>query len=177
MAKYKCSVCGFVYDEEKEGRPISEVTVCPVCGQPVSKLIRIDEDSSKAEKTPAAEPESSGYEGSLAYDPQFSREDPDARYMEEIHEMAVTGKTIGAAMGTRMPMPGWDDILLLGAQLDPPPKNDNDYVDARTVIGRHAKKPMVLENPVFISHMSFGALSKEIKTALAQVSALDKKAM
>ena len=35
--------------------------------------------------------------------------------------MAVTGRTIGGAMGTQMPMPGWDDILLLGAQLNPPP--------------------------------------------------------
>ena len=180
MAKYKCSVCGYVYDEEKEGRPISEVTVCPVCGQPVAKLVRMDEGTSvdsKPESTPESVPEKSDYKGSLAYDPQFAREDPDARYMAEIHEMAVSGRTIGAAMGTRMPMPGWDDILILGAQLDPPPMNDHDEVDARTVIGKHAKKPMVLENPVYISHMSFGALSKEIKTALAEGSALAKTAM
>ena len=41
--------------------------------------------------------------------------------MEEIHEMAVSGKSIHAAMGTQLPMPGWDDILVLGAQLDPMP--------------------------------------------------------
>lgn len=39
------------------------------------------------------------------------------------------------------------------------------------------KKPMVLENPVFISHMSFGALSKEAKVALARGSAMAKTAM
>lgn len=91
--------------------------------------------------------------------------------------MAVTGKTIGGAMGTKMPMPSWDDILLLGAQLNPPPLDEEDPVNTMTVIGKHAKKPMVLENPVYVSHMSFGALSKEIKVALAKGSAMAKTAM
>ena len=80
-------------------------------------------------------------------------------------------------MSTRMPMPSWDDILLLGAQLNPAPLNDGDFVETRTVIGKHAKKPMVLESPVYISHMSFGALSKEVKVALAKGSAMAKTAM
>ena len=25
MAKYKCSVCGYIYDEEKEGQPLLAV--------------------------------------------------------------------------------------------------------------------------------------------------------
>ena len=80
-------------------------------------------------------------------------------------------------MSTQMSMPGWDDILLLGAQLNPPPLNDGEEVDTRTIIGKHAKKPMVLESPVYISHMSFGALSKEIKVALAKGSAMARTAM
>ena len=36
MAKWKCSVCGYVYDEEKEGKPFSELDACPVCKQPAS---------------------------------------------------------------------------------------------------------------------------------------------
>ena len=97
--------------------------------------------------------------------------------MKEIHEMAVTGKTVHAAMGTRLPMPSWDDILILGAQLDPMPLPEDAQVNTRTVIGKHAKKPLILENPVYISHMSFGALSKEAKVALAKGSALGKSAM
>ena len=31
MAKYKCSVCGYIYDEEKEGKPLLD-SKCPVCG-------------------------------------------------------------------------------------------------------------------------------------------------
>ena len=167
MAIYKCIICGAVYDEEKTGKPISELTACPVCKQPIEKMQLVEEESKPA---PA-------YSGELAYDSAYTRSDSNCRYMAEIHEMAVSGKSISAAMGTQMPLPSWDDILILGAQLNPPPLNDHDDVDAVTVIGKNAKKPMVLDGPVFISHMSFGALSKEVKTALAKGSAMAKTAM
>lgn len=169
MAVYKCSVCGAIYDEDKEGRSFSELEVCPVCKQPASRFERVsDEKEMKIEKVS---------QGELDYDSETVRHDLSNRYMEQIHEMAVTGKSIHAAMCTQMPMPGWDDILLLGAQLNPPPLNDDEPVDTTTVIGKHAKKPMVLESPIYISHMSFGALSKEMKIALAQGSAMAKTAM
>ena len=44
-------------------------------------------------------------------------------------------------------MPGWEDILLLGAQLNPPPLDEDDPVTTMTVIGRHAKRPMILKSP------------------------------
>ena len=91
--------------------------------------------------------------------------------------MAVTGKSIISAMGTSRPMPNWDDILILGAQLNPPPLDEHAHVYTTTVIGKNAKRPMVIENPVYISHMSFGAMSKETKVALAKGSALAKTAM
>ena len=97
--------------------------------------------------------------------------------MEEIHQMAVTGKSLSSAMGTKMPLPSWDDILLLGAQLNPAPLDEGEHVNTMTVIGRNSKKPMVLKSPVYISHMSFGALSKEIKVALAKGSAMAGTAM
>lgn len=70
-----------------------------------------------------------------------------------------------------------DDILLLGAQLNPLPLDEHAFVDTTTVIGPNAKKPLVLSNPVYISHMSFGALSKEAKVSLAKGSALAHTAM
>ena len=169
MAIYKCVICGAIYDEEKEGRPVSELECCPVCKLPVSNLVPVEPEGGKTT--------AKAYSGSLDYDSATSRHDASCRYMAEIHEMAVTGRSIGGSMGTRMPMPNWDDILLLGAQLNPPPLNDDDEVDTVTVIGRHAKKPMVLDSPVYISHMSFGALSKEVKVALAKGSAMAKTAM
>ncbi len=169
MAIYKCSICGAVYDEEKEAKPFSELDVCPVCKQPASRFeVVSDEKEQPVEKNYCTE---------LDYDSATARHDLSNRYMAQIHEMAVTGKTIGDAMCTKMPMPGWDDILLLGAQLNPPPLDDGEKVDTTTVIGKNAKKPMVLESPVYISHMSFGALSREVKIALAQGSAMAKTAM
>ena len=168
MAKYRCKICGYVFDEEKEGKKISELNACPVCYQPVSSLEKMEEKI-KEEKKP--------YGGPLDYSPEYARDDEACRYMSEIHQMAVTGKPIIEAMGTRMPMPGWEDILILGAQLNPPPLMEHDPVDMTTVIGTHAEKPMVLDGPVYISHMSFGALSKETKTALAKGSAMAGTAM
>lgn len=176
--KYRCSICGFIYDEEKEGAPISELTECPMCMQPVD--VFVPEESSVEEQELGAEQVKDTEAGEtldLNYDKTFSRKDPSCRYMAEIHEMAVSGTSIHAAMGTQMPMPSWDDILLLGAQLNPPPLNDGEFVNTTTVIGKNAKKPMILSGPVYISHMSFGALSREVKTALAKGSAMAKTAM
>ena len=169
MAKYRCSVCGFIFDEEKEGRPFSDVKECPVCHQPADRFTLYEE-----EKIMHVQEKK---ELKLDYPKEFVRQDESCRYMKEIHEMAVTGKSISAAMGTEIPMPGWDDILILGAQLDPMPLDEDAPVDTRTVIGKHAAKPLVLENPVYISHMSFGALSREAKISLARGSAMAHTAM
>ncbi|MDO4294269.1 MAG: glutamate synthase-related protein [Eubacteriales bacterium] len=169
MAKYRCNVCGFIYDEEKEGVPFSELKECPVCHQPASAFTLYEE---LAGTTPTDAPVRK-----LDYPQEYYRQDPDCRYMEEIHRMAVSGKSVSAAMGTRLSMPSWDDILILGAQLDPMPLDEHAPVCTRTVIGPRAKKPLVLENPVYISHMSFGALSREAKISLAAGSALAASAM
>lgn len=167
MAVYVCTVCGYRYDEEKEGVPYEQLKACPACKQPKEKLILAEQEKPKPQQA----------ESSLAYDPAYARSDPSCRYMEEIHQMAVSGHSVHAAMGTKMPMPGWDDILLLGAQLDPMPLDDDAPVRTTTVIGPNAKRPMILDNPVYISHMSFGALSRETKIALAKGSAAARTAM
>ncbi len=167
MKKFICSVCGYVQEGDT---PPKE---CPVCHQPSEKFREAGEEEKKA----GTEEQNGTVSNDLSYDKSFYRTDESCRYMEEIHQMAVTGKSIGGSMGTRMSMPSWDDILLLGAQLNPAPLDDGAPVSTMTVIGKHAKRPMVLENPVYISHMSFGALSKEIKVALAKGSAMAKTAM
>lgn len=164
MKRFVCTVCGYVYEGE------SAPDICPVCKQPGEKFREeaiVKNDSGTAD----------GLSGGLNYDKSFYRTDESCRYMEEIHQMAVTGKPLSSSMGTKMPLPSWDDILILGAQLNPAPLDEDAHVNTMTVIGRNAKKPMVLNSPVYISHMSFGALSKEIKIALAKGSAMAKTAM
>lgn len=169
MGKYRCSVCGYIFDEESEGKRFSELKECPVCHQPTEKFYAYEE------AVPAEQSESKAMK--LDYPKEFVRQDASCRYMKEIHEMAVTGKSISAAMGTTLPMPDWDDILILGAQLDPMPLDEDAEVSTRTVIGKNAAKPLVLDHPVYISHMSFGALSREAKVSLAKGSAMAHTAM
>ncbi len=155
MAEYRCGVCGYVC-KDTDATPFSDLAdawKCPVCSAVKSQFSRIG-------SKPEAEEE---YLGSSVTD--------------EIHYMARTGKSITEPMETLMPVPSFDEILLLGGQLAHPPLDDGAAVSVRTVIGKNAKKPMVLETPVYISHMSFGALSREAKIALAKGSALAKTAM
>lgn len=154
---YQCEVCGYIFDEEKEGKAFCDLKACPVCGQPTQRLHPV------AEKRPDVE--------------EIGKTNNDYRYMRQIQEIAASGRSSIEAMGTKMPMPGWDDILFLGAQLNPPPLMEHAPVETMTVIGKHAKKPMILQSPVYISHMSFGALSKNMKVALAKGSAMAHTAM
>ena len=164
MKRFVCTVCGYIYEGD------SAPDICPVCKQPGEKFREETVVKSDGRGTGASS-------STLDLDKSFYRNDSSCRYMEEIHQMAVTGKSLSSAMGTKMPLPSWDDILLLGAQLNPAPLDEGEHVNTMTVIGRNSKKPMVLKSPVYISHMSFGALSKEIKVALAKGSAMAGTAM
>ncbi len=73
-----------------------------------------------------------------------------------------------ASMGVdRNTLPKWEDIQFLPAQLANRPLLDEEKVDTKVIIGKAAKKPLVLDMPIFVSDMSFGALSREAKIALS----------
>jgi methylamine---glutamate N-methyltransferase subunit C len=47
MAKYRCIPCGFIYNEEKEGKEFSELPedwTCPICGVSKDSFELITED-------------------------------------------------------------------------------------------------------------------------------------
>lgn len=91
--------------------------------------------------------------------------------------MAETGKSVYEPMRTKKSTISWDDILFKGAQLAILPLNSDEPVNTQTVIGPRSKKPLLIETPIYVTHMSFGALSKEAKMALAKGSAGAKTAM
>ncbi len=73
-----------------------------------------------------------------------------------------------AAMGVpRQELPKWEDIQFVTAQLATMPLLDDESVGTEVIIGPGAKKPLKLNIPLFVSDMSFGALSEESKIALA----------
>lgn len=172
MKTWRCTVCGYIY----EGETLPDDFTCPVCKQPAEKFTPVEvEKEKKQEKKQENKQKETTID--LSYPRETQNPTANYRYMKEIHEMAVTGKSIIQAMGTQMAMPNWDDILILGAQLNPAPLDEHAPVSTTTVIGKNAKRPMILSTPVYISHMSFGALSKETKVALSKGSALAHTAM
>ena len=165
---YKCTVCGHIHNEEATGILLKNLEKCPICSQDISKFVRV-ENSRSSENQEINDSD-------LSYDKKYAKSDKDIRQMDAIHQMAITGESIVSAMYTNLPMPNWDDILILGNQLNPQPLESTVEVDAQTVIGKTARKPLVIESPIYITHMSFGALSRETKIALAKGGAAVKTA-
>ncbi len=98
-------------------------------------------------------------------------EEPTVAY---IHELARNGLSKTghhgpmAAMGVpRAQLPHWDDIQILAAQFARKPLMEDVPVGTELVIGANARRPLILKMPLFVSDMSFGALSAEAKVALA----------
>ena len=67
----------------------------------------------------------------------------------------------------------FDDLVFLPAQLI---KRPVDYyrekINSKTIIGKNSKKPIELQTPIIVGAMSFGAVSREVKIALAKASTL-----
>jgi len=176
MGQFRCRLCGYVYEEATERSRFADLPaswVCPVCGAPKSEFEDLSSpegasvsaafDAPISVKAPAAE---AGAAPGLSL-PSDEVEDR----LADIHRMAASGSSVIEPMRTRRPVVSWDDILIKGAQLARLPLNHWDAVNTRTVIGPKARRPLVIETPVIVSHMSFGALSKEAHIALAKGTA------
>jgi glutamate synthase domain-containing protein 2/rubredoxin len=167
MAVYKCSVCETIYDEEKEGKKwehLGDDWVCHVCESDKSCFQPVGQaDAGKQTFT-------AGNQAPIAPD-HFEV------YMNDIHKMAETGESLIEPMRTKTSTFSWNDILIKGAQLAKIPLNHDEPVNTKTVIGPKAKHPLIIDTTIYVTHMSFGALSREVKIALAKGSAAVKTAM
>lgn len=95
--------------------------------------------------------------------------------VEFIHQLARDGLS---KMGHHGPMtsmgvarhllPHWDDIQVMTAQMATKPLLEEVAVGTELIIGPRARKPLKLDIPLFVSDMSFGALSEEAKLALSK---------
>ncbi len=183
MAVYKCTICGEIYDDDEEAVRFEDLPddwVCPLCRSPKSAFVRVDVDTpakveAEVPEKPAEKREKAPGKKDISYDPNLVKYDNGP--MDEIHAIAVSGKSVGEPMDTLQPIPSFDDILFLGGQLAHPPLDDGAEVDISVIIGKKAAKPMRIETPIYVSHMSFGALSGRAKKALAMGSARAKTAM
>jgi methylamine---glutamate N-methyltransferase subunit C len=74
-----------------------------------------------------------------------------------------------AAMGVPgSELPQWANLQFVTAQLARLPQLEDVAVGTELVIGSQSKQPLKLDIPLFVSDMSFGALSEEAKVALAK---------
>ena len=175
MAVYKCSVCDTVFDESKEGKKWDELHgewKCHVCESGKSFWQKVQDETS-APDVSIGEP----FDLTETAEEYIRLEDELEKHMSDIHQIADTGKSIIEPMRTKKPTISWDDILIKGSQLAKLPLNQDEPVNTQTIIGPRAKVPLVIETPIYVTHMSFGALSREAKIALAKGSAAAKTAM
>ncbi len=103
---------------------------------------------------------------------QPTPEEPNVAF---IHELARNGLSkLGhhgpmTSMGVpRDLLPKWDDLQIMVAQMARKPLMEDVAVGTELIIGPEAKKPLQLDIPLFVSDMSFGALSEEAKVSLAK---------
>lgn len=115
---------------------------------------------------PAPEPKS---------DAPKAKPTPEEPTVARIHDLARDGLSklghhgeMGAMGVPRKDLPHWDDIQILPAQLARKPLLEDQDVTTQVIIGPRADRPLTLDIPLFVSDMSFGALSEEAKIALAR---------
>ena len=163
-----CLVCG--YEHEGDAPPGE----CPVCGAPADQFEKkVADTAAGAEKpgppvTPAT-PNTPATTTTEDYLGEWAR--PRDEFEQKYARIVGLAKGEGSAiapMRTQQAFPDWQTILFKGAQLQRMPLNEDKKVNTRTVIGKTAEHPMQLEIPFYVSHMSFGALSREAKIALAR---------
>jgi glutamate synthase domain-containing protein 2/nitrite reductase/ring-hydroxylating ferredoxin subunit len=107
----------------------------------------------------------------LYQDVHGTPDEPENSYIQQLARDGLSkwghhGKV--SAMGvSKIRLPTWDDLQIVTAQLARRPLLDDEPVSTELVIGPNAAKPLRLNIPIFVSDMSFGALSQEAKVALA----------
>jgi glutamate synthase domain-containing protein 2 len=89
--------------------------------------------------------------------------------INDIHVKSELGRYRMRGFSLFKKIPHWDDLTFLPGTLTRfVIEGYREKCDTKTVIGPRAKRPMTLDIPVYVTGMSFGALSYEAKIALAR---------
>ncbi|TFH40042.1 MAG: glutamate synthase, partial [ANME-2 cluster archaeon] len=200
MTKYRCNVCNVYEYDDTRGDSVTEIKPgikpedfpddwkCPICKSDKTHEIPVKEEVKQEEVQEIITSPHCGAKSKITvssvklelggYLGEWKRESDELEtHMADIHKISVTGESIIEPMRTTRDVISYDDILIKGAQLAKIPLNHDEPVNMKTIIGPKAKYPLVIETPIYITHMSFGALSKEIKIALAKGSAAARTSM
>ncbi|MCI5133679.1 MAG: glutamate synthase [Candidatus Electrothrix sp. AW2] len=140
MKTYRCSVCGYLHSGSLDFH------FCPCCQASADMFMdytAVDQDKP----------------GNW-----------DIRTVRMVKEMAETGRPFREGKGTLRVFRNMDDLLFRPAVIAHLPLNDSVEVATEVILGKTAKQPVVLKTPILNAAMSYGALSKEAKMALALAS-------
>jgi glutamate synthase domain-containing protein 2 len=140
MKTYRCSVCGYLHSGGLDFH------FCPLCNATVDLFMdytALDRDKP----------------GSW-----------DVKTVRMIKEMAETGEPIREGKGTARIFPNMDNLIFRPAVIARLPLPETVEVSTELILGKTAKKPVILKTPILNAAMSYGALSKEAKMALALAS-------
>ncbi len=89
--------------------------------------------------------------------------------IDDIHIKAHLGRYRMRGMAMFKPIPNWDDLTFLPGTLTRfVIEGYREKCETKTIIGPNAKRPLELDIPLYITGMSFGALSYEAKVALGR---------
>ena len=111
------------------------------------------------------------YQGAFQ-DPTGTNAEPHVKFIRKLANEGLS--KVGhhgpaSAMGVpRDSLPKWDDLQFVVGQLHKLPLLDDEPVGTDLTIGPNAAKPLKLDIPLFVSDMSYGALSEEAKVALSK---------
>ncbi len=95
-------------------------------------------------------------------------------WVSEVKQRALTGKPpVSGGRSNKSGKVSFDDLVFIPKQLTGRPVDYfREEIISETIIGKSSKHPLKLKIPIMIGAMSFGALSKEAKIALAKGASL-----
>lgn len=140
MKTSRCSVCGYLHSGGLDFH------FCPLCSAPADLFIDYT----------AADQDKSG--------------NWDIRTVRMIKAMAETGEPFCEGKGTTRTFLNMDDLIFRPAVIAKIPLSEMIEVTTELVLGKTAQQPVILKTPILNAAMSYGALSKEAKMALALAS-------
>jgi len=105
--------------------------------------------------------------------PETSKHVWSSNTIDEIQLKSSSGHPLVRGSGAWRKFPHFDDLILLCAQTSRPPIDHyrEPCFTSVTIGGRYAERPLKLDAPIIIGAMSFGAVSKETKIAIAKAAA------
>ncbi|HHV64125.1 MAG TPA: FMN-binding glutamate synthase family protein [Peptococcaceae bacterium] len=87
----------------------------------------------------------------------------------ELNMRAESGKAGDRPLGSPKKFPSLDGLMFPFAQIDTMPIQEFEEIDTTVILGKKARRPLILETPIMVGGMGYGfAVSEQVRIALAK---------